>query len=324
MNACNQLPPKAEVLIKATCRKVAVLSLLYTLLPLSVVAGLVVLPAVLGVVSPEAAAALIVVTLLLVARRFVALLIIERQMNAAEISDEEKAEIQGDPRAVGTQEMLREAAQLLKLSPPDMVYRSQSEEHLLQVFVPYSKRHPATVFVDKGFLDLGLAESLLRTALAHELGHFKVRTGRWFSWYMPLVRRVSSVAVPLSVALLCVSLLSWGWLWMIPAAALAYYGGNLLLAIYSARVALVHEHGADAIADAVALSVRAEGGDNSVAALVRAMIKAVLKDDPELQLVREAPTNPTFKEWLAYNLMELLADHPHPDERIARSLLRLN
>lgn len=327
INTKQRLAPGAQAAIVRIGRTVAFQSFLLTLLPLVAVASVLVLPLQFGLVGSTAAWLVVAGTMVVVGKRLMDLLVHERAMTEGELDEVDEDRDSDEPAAVKLRKLIAEVADIMALPLPDLVYRKLSQEARLEVFVPFSAKEHSTVFVDQGFIDMGLSDSLMRTALGHEMGHLKVRSGRWFSWYVPLVKKTVVTSLTLSAAALAVSQLSWGWLWLLLVVPATYFCTRIAAALYEAKITRVHEHGADAIAEEVAFAYRSAGSlsaeDNSLAAAVEAMIRAALGGDPDLQLARERPVDAVWYVRLLFNVRELFDSHPHPEERIARSRRRV-
>jgi Zn-dependent protease with chaperone function len=323
----QRLAPGGQAAIVRIGRTVALHSFLLTLLPLVAVASALVLPLQFGLVGSTAAWLVAACTLVVVGKRLMDLLVHERSMTDGEFDEVDEDRESDEPAAVKLRMLIAEVADLMQLPLPDLVYRRFSPEARLEVFAPFSAEEHSTVFVDQGFVAMGLSDSLVRTALGHEMGHLKVRSGRWFSWYLPLVKKAAITALTLCATALALSQLSWGWLWLLAVVPLAYFSTKIAMALYEAKVTRVHEHGADAIAEEVAFAYWSAGSlsdeDNSLAAVVETMIRAALGGDPDLQLERERPVDSAWYVRLLFNLRELFDTHPHPDERIALSRQRV-
>lgn len=228
INTKQRLAPGAQAAIVRIGRTVAFQSFLLTLLPLVAVASVLVLPLQFGLVGSTAAWLVVAGTMVVVGKRLMDLLVHERAMTEGELDEVDEDRDSDEPAAVKLRKLIAEVADIMALPLPDLVYRKLSQEARLEVFVPFSAKEHSTVFVDQGFIDMGLSDSLMRTALGHEMGHLKVRSGRWFSWYVPLVKKTVVTSLTLSAAALAVSQLSWGWLWLLLVVPATYSAPGLL------------------------------------------------------------------------------------------------
>lgn len=307
------LPASAEAAIAAVSRGTALKSFLLILLPLSVLACALVLPVYFQWLGFWPSMAIVAVTAVLVLKRLAALLLHERAVIAGSEDEYDEVRHSDDAQVLRLKAVLVGIADRMSLPVPDLVYRPESEELRLEVFLPFSASQRSAVFADRGFVQAEFSDEHLETALAHEMGHVKVRSGRWFSWYLPLVNKAVAVALPLTLAALTVTQLHWGWLWLVPVLPLSFWGVRLAMAFFSAVLYRVHERAADAVADHVTA-----GG--AIADFVQAMIARVLKE-PDDVLSRQRPQVGGLP-LLLFTVTELLQSHPHPDERIADSLAR--
>lgn len=196
------LTASAEAAIAAVSRGTALKSFLLMLLPLSALAFALILPVYWQWLGFWSSMAIVGVTALVVLKRLAALLLHERAVIAGSEDEFDEVRHSDDAQVLRLKSTLVGIADRMSLPVPDLVYRPQSEELRLEVFLPFSASQRSAVFADRGFVQAEFSEEHLQTALAHEMGHVKVRSGRWFSWYLPLMHKAVVVALPLTLSVL--------------------------------------------------------------------------------------------------------------------------